>query len=155
MVIMSDQVATLILDADTVLLSPKIWLDSEGTQILCIANEYHLPYKKHIRKVFGGQNHLLSFTTHHQLMKRDSVKEIFGLNGDGLVDWLKLADFNESSATSDYETYGEWMVERNPKQVVFAKWNNVSAKINSINTSYAEILSDYSKYGSVSNHWYL
>ena len=155
MVIMSDQVATLILDADTVLLSPKIWLDSEGTQILCIANEYHLPYKKHIRKVFGGQNHLLSFTTHHQLMKRDSVKEIFGLNGDGLVDWLKLADFNESSATSDYETYGEWMVAQNPKRVVFAKWNNVSAKINAIKTSYAEILSDYSKYGSVSNHWYL
>jgi hypothetical protein len=155
MVITSDQVATLILDADTVLLSPRIWLDSEGTQILCIANEYHLPYKEHIRKVFGGQNHLLSFTTHHQLMKKDSVREIFGQNGEGLVKWLKLADFNESSATSDYETYGEWMVQRNPKQVVFAKWNNVSAKVNATKTSYAEILSGYSKYGSVSNHWYL
>jgi hypothetical protein len=155
MVIMSDQVATLILDADTVLLSPRIWLSSEGTQILCIANEYHIPYKKHIRKVFGGQSHLLSFTTHHQLMKRDSVREIFGLNGEGLVEWLKLADFNESSAVSDYETYGEWMVQRNPKQIVFAKWNNVSAKLNSGNASYADIFSDYSKYGSVSNHWYL
>jgi hypothetical protein len=153
--IMSEQVATLILDADTVLLSPKIWLDSEGTQILCIANEFHLPYKKHIRKVFGGQTHLLSFVTHHQLMQRDSVREIFGQNGEGLIEWLKLADFNESSSICEYETYGEWMVKHKPNQVVFAKWNNIPAKLNSGNASYAKILSDYSKYGSVSNHSYL
>jgi hypothetical protein len=105
MAIMSEQVATLILDADTVLLSPKIWLNSEGTQILCIANEYHLPYKNHIHKVFGGQTHLLSFVTHHQLMQRDSVREIFGQNGEGLIDWVKAADFNESFPISEYETY--------------------------------------------------
>jgi hypothetical protein len=155
MVITSDQVATLILDADTVLLSPRIWLDSEGTQILCIGNEYHLPYKEHIRKVFGGQTHLLSFVTHHQLMQRKSVRKIFGKNGEGLIEWLKLADFNESSSISEYDTYGEWMLEHNPNQIVFAKWNNVSAKVNATKTSYAEILSGYSKYGSVSNHWYL
>ena len=154
-VIMSDQVATLILDADTVLLRPRIWLNLQGTQILCIANEYHLPYKKHIRKVFGGQSHLLSFVTHHQLMQRDSVREIFGQNGEGLIGWLKSADFNESSSISEYDTYGQWMLERNPHQIVFAKWNNVSAKLNSLKTSYTEILSDYPKYGSVSNHWYL
>ena len=151
----SDQVATLIVDADTVLLSPKIWLNSEGTQILCIANEYHIPYKEHIRKVFGGQTHLLSFTTHYQLMQRDFVREIFGQNGEDLIAWMKAADFSESSPTSDYETYGEWMVMKNPNQVVFAKWNNVSSKRNSDNASYVEIVDDYSKYGSVSNHSYL
>ena len=151
----SDQVATLIVDADTVLLSPKIWLNSEGTQILCIANEYHIPYKEHIRKVFGGQTHLLSFTTHYQLMQRDFVREIFGQNGEDLIAWMKAADFSESSPTSDYETYGEWMVMKNPNQVVFAKWNNVSSKRNSDNASYVEIVDDYTKYGSVSNHSYL
>ena len=152
---MSDQVATLILDADTVLLSPKIWLNSEGTQILCIANEYHLPYKEHIRKVFGGQTHLLSFTTHYQLMQRDFVREIFGQNSEGLIEWVKAADFNESFSISEYETYGEWMIKRKPNQIIFAKWNNVPAKLNSNNPSYAEIVDDYSKYGSVSNHSYL
>ena len=151
----SDQVATLIVDADTVLLSPKIWLNSEGTQILCIANEYHIPYKEHIRKVFGGQTHLLSFTTHYQLMQRDFVREIFGQNGEDLIAWMKAADFSESSPTSDYETYGEWMVMKNPNQVVFAKWNNVPAIIKSGDTTYAEIIYNYSKYGSVSNHSYL
>jgi hypothetical protein len=155
MAISSEQVATLILDADTVLLSPKIWLDSQGRQILCIADEYHLPYKQHIARAFGGQTHLLSFVTHHQLMQRDSVREIFGQEGEGLIEWIKAADFNESSSVSEYETYGEWMVKRKPKQIVFAKWNNVAAKLNCGNSTYAEIVDCYSKYGSVSNHSYL
>ena len=155
MAITSDQVATLILDADIVLLKPKIWLDSKGTQILCIADEYHLPYKKHLQKVFGGQTHLLSFVTHHQLMQRDSVREIFGQNGEGLIEWLNLADFNESSSISEYETYGEWMLKRKPNQIVFSKWNNVPAIIKSGDTTYTEIIDSYSKYGSVSNHSYL
>ena len=155
MAITSDQVATLIVDADTVLLSPKIWLNSQGTQILCIAEEYHPPYKKHLRKVFGGQKHLLSFTTHYQLMKRDSIREIFGCDSEGLIQWLKLADFSEDSPTSDYETYGEWMVMKNPNQVVFAKWSNVPVSLNLGNASYAELVNEYSKYDSVSNHSYL
>ncbi len=155
MAISSEQVATLILDADTVLLSPRIWLDSEGIQVICIADEYHLPYKKHIRRVFGGQTQLLSFVTHHQLMQKDFVGEIFGQDGEGLIEWIKLADFNESSSICEYETYGEWMVKHKPNQIVFAKWNNVAAKLNSGNSSYAEIVEAYSKYSSVSNHSYL
>ena len=155
MAISSEQVATLILDADTVLLSPRIWIDSEGSQILCIANEYHLPYKQHIRRVFGGQTNLLSFVTHHQLMQRDSVREIFGKDGKGLIEWIKSADFNESSSISEYETYGEWMVKHKPNQIAFAKWNNVTAKLNSGDSSYAEIVEASSKYSSVSNHSYL
>jgi hypothetical protein len=88
-------------------------------------------------------------------MQRDFVKEIFGQNGEDLIAWVKAADFDESSPTSDYETYGQWMVMKNPNQVVFAKWNNVSAKLESDNASYAEIVDGYSKYGSVSNHSYL
>lgn len=155
MAITGEQVATLILDADTVLLSPKIWLDSEGTQILCIANEYHLPYKKHIRKVFGGEDQLLSFVTHHMLMQKDSAREMFGQDGELVIEWLKLGDFNESSAISEYETYGEWMLKHKRNQIIFAKWNNVSAKLNFSNDSYEEIVDDYSRFSSVSNHSYL
>lgn len=155
MAMTSDQVATLIIDADTILLRPKIWLNSQGTQILCISEEYHPPYKKHLRKVFGGQKHLLSFTTHYQLMKRDSIREIFGCDSEGLIRWLKLGDYSEDSPTSDYETYGEWMVMKNPDQVVFAKWNNVPVSLNLGNASYVELVNEYSKYDSVSNHSYL
>jgi hypothetical protein len=50
-VIQSTSVATLILDADTILLRPKVYLDSNHIQILSIADEYHLPYKNHQRRV--------------------------------------------------------------------------------------------------------
>ena len=88
-------------------------------------------------------------------MQRVAVREIFGQNGEGLIEWVKAADFNESSSISEYETYGEWMVKRKPNQIAYAKWNNVSVKLNPNNTSYVELVNKYSKYDSVSNHSYL
>jgi hypothetical protein len=154
-VIQSSSVATLILDADTILLRPKVYLDSNHSQILSLADEYHMPYKDHQRRVFAGINHQLSFVTHHQLMKRENVVEIFGNNGEGLLRWLKLADYSEGSALSEYDTYGEWMLRYKKTQVKFSKWNNVPAKINPSNVSYEEISHDYSLYNSISNHTYL
>jgi hypothetical protein len=104
--------------------------------------------------VFGGQSHLLSFTTHHQLIVRESIKEFFGRNGEGIKARLKLGDFIEGSPMSDYETYGEWMAMHNPNQVVFAKWNNIPMSLNPSTASYDELVNKYSKYGSVSNHSY-
>jgi hypothetical protein len=151
----SNHAATLILDADTILLKPRVWLNGDHTQILCVAAEYHLPYKDHQRKMFGGQSSLLSFVTHHQLMKGDTVKEIFGCNGAGLVQWLQFADYTEESALSEYDTYGEWLVTHHPSKIRFAKWNNVSAKVNNRNTTYSEIRDRYSQFHSISNHSYL
>lgn len=151
----SNEVATLILDADTILTKPRIWINRGETQILCIAEEFHLPYKEHQRKVFGGQNNLLSFVTHHQLMKKEAVKEIFGSNGDGLLNWLQLADYSESSAISEYDTYGEWLVAHRPHEIAFAKWNNCPVKITPQRNSYNEIADRYGQYHSISNHSYL
>jgi FkbM family methyltransferase len=153
--IKGEEVATLILDADTILLKPRIWLSSGGKQILCVAAEYHLPYKKHQRKVFGGQNNTLSFVTHHQLMKRDSLQTIFGQNGEGLPQWINLADFSESSAVSEYDTYGEWLISNRPNEIAFAKWNNFALRIDPNKYSYAEIQDKFGQYHSISNHSYL
>jgi len=151
----SGEVATLILDADTILLKPRIFLDAQGIQILCIATEYHSPYKEHQRKVFGGQNHLLSFVTHHQLMKRDTLRGIFGQNGEGLLHYINLADFSERSAVSEYDTYGEWILAHKPNEITFAKWNNFPVRINPSKTSYKEIQDKYRLYYSISSHSYL
>lgn len=153
--IKSEEVATLILDADTILLKPRIWLSSRGKQILCVAYEYHLPYKEHQRKVFGGQNNTLSFVTHHQLMKRDFLQKIFGQNGEGLLQWINLADFSEMSAVSEYDTYGEWLTSNRPNEIAFAKWNNFALRIDSNKSSYAEIQDKFGQYHSISNHSYL
>ena len=150
--IQSDEVATLILDSDTILLKPRIWLNREGIQILCVSDNYHLPYKVHQRKVFGGQNNILSFVAHHQLMKRDSLREIFGQKVEGLLQWINLADFSEFSAVSEYDTYGEWMFSNKPHEVALAKWNNAPVRIDPNKTSYVELQNTFGQYHSISNH---
>jgi hypothetical protein len=154
---LSAEVATLIVDADTILLRPKVWLDSKGRQILSISNEYHHPYKEHLRRMFGWKSYLLSFVTHHQLMKKESLIEIFGQDGEDITKWLKLADFSESSAICEYETYGEFMMKCKSDEIMFSKWNNISEKIffENGNLDYAKVKARYSKYGSISNHHYL
>jgi FkbM family methyltransferase len=154
-VLLSEEVATLILDADTILLNRKIWLDSDGRQLLCVGDDYYWPYKHHQRRVFGGRNHLLSFVTHSQLMKKGTLCEMFGSDGRGLLHWLREGDFSESSPVSEYDTYGEWISSNKRDEVVFAKWNNIPLKIDPKVTSYAKIIKEYGKYGSVSNHSYL
>lgn len=151
----SEASGTLILDADTILIQKRVWLDRNGRQVLCFGDDYYLPYKKHQRGVFGGENHLMSFVTHFQLMKKDVLLEMFRPDGSGLIRWLSLADANEGSSVSEYDTYGEWIVTHRPKEVIFAKWNNLPCKIIPSEISYAQTVDRFGKFGSISNHSYL
>ena len=156
MVALTSEVSgTLILDADTILLQKRVWLDRNGRQVLCFGEDYYLPYKKHQRRVFGGENHLMSFVTHFQLMKKDVLLEMFRPDGSGLIRWLALADANEGSSISEYDTYGEWIVTHRPKEVIFVKWNNLPHRIIPSEISYSQTVDWFGKYGSISNHSYL
>jgi hypothetical protein len=121
-VLMSQQRATLVVCADTVLTYKRTWLDSAGRQLL-LANEWFrslwtddvesfLQLKKSIP---------LSFITHHQLMQREIVAEIFGERGERLVDWATSA----SRRIAEYETYGTFLYEVYPKRAVVARFGNV------------------------------
>lgn len=154
-VMQSDVGATLILDADTILLSPKTWLDEEGRQVLCVSNEFHTPYKSHQRLMFGGQNCLLSFVTHHQLMQNRYLKEMFGNSGENLIKWLMLADFDEDSGLSEYDSYGEYVYSKKRAELVLSKWNNKFINKDLTDIDYLEIKSKYKDFCSISCHAYL
>lgn len=151
-VLRSDVTATLVIDADTVLVQPRIWLDGKGNQIVCIAEEYHFPYKQHQRRALGLEPSLFSFVTHHQLMKSDSVRELFGIEGHGILKWLSDADFTENSAISEYDTYGESIVTKQRRMVRFAKWNNLEIDYGFDQMNYKELASRYRRFHSVSSH---
>lgn len=155
--IKSDAIATLVVDADTILLHPKTWIDSNGKQILCLAEEYHEPYKVHQRKYLGIQSFPMSFVTHHQLMQRDLLRELFGQNGELLRGWLLDADFSNSSAISEYDTYGEYLMANKANQVVFSKWNNLAIKLvpESGDFDFPTLERKFCSYSSISNHSYL
>ena len=155
-VLSSEAQGTLVIDSDTVLLRPRIWLDVQGVQCLDIAFEYHPPYMDHLRHFLNMSIFPASFTTHHQLMKRDILQVLFGPHGDRLSEWIRTGDKFENSAISDYETYGQFAVARFSYQIKFSKWNNASGNFDLlVNRSYESIKKDYNLFSSVSFHSYI
>jgi len=99
--ILNETVATLILDSDTMLIQPKVWIDSHHRQLLEFSYEFHDVYKAHQETFSGSKGFLFSFVTHYQLMKKEAVIEIFGSKGEKLPLWLTSGDCSESSAISE------------------------------------------------------
>ena len=94
--------------------------------------------------------------THYQLMKKDVVTNIFGVNGEDLVSWISAGFTEELSPMADYDTYGEWMTLNRPREVRYTKWNNVPKKLDQREfESYEQIRRQFSIYSSISNHTYL
>jgi FkbM family methyltransferase len=155
-VIRSSTAASLILDADTLLLKKRNWIDSNAVQLLAIASEFHEPYKHHYKNFFGGPTLPISFVTHHQLMQKAFVQEMFGVDGIRLADWIKAADFSQASALSEYDTYGEWALANKSNRVRYTKWNNLPVRRDEIRgLTNSEIQAKFNLLGSISVHSYL
>ena len=156
MVNRSEQIASLVVDADTVLIKPRVWISSQLIQTLSISTDFHAPYKNHQKKFLTNRNLFFGFVTNYQLMQKSLVKQIFGVDLKLLSNWIKMADFKEHSPLSEYDTYGEFLVRQKPKSFVFAKWNNIESRINPYTDGdFEEILKQYNKYCSISSHWHL
>ena len=118
--------ASLILDADTLLLSPKTWLTSEGKQLLQVANEYHKDFMTHVFHYFQVPKKLkLSFVTHHQLMQTDVVREMFPHGARSLLDWWKSSTDSIGRDLGDYEAYGAFLAHHHPDRVAFGSFANL------------------------------
>ena len=125
-VLMSASPATLIVDSDTVLLSRKTWFEWDGRQLLQVANEFEDRYMSLIAEYFDITKSLpLSFVTHHQLMQKDIVEEMFPRGATSLLSWWKASLENEGSYLSEYEAYGSYLFENYPKRVVLGTWSNL------------------------------
>ena len=118
--------ASLILDADTLLLSPKTWLTSEGKQLLQVANEYHKDFMTHVFHYFKVPKKLkLSFVTHHQLMQTDVVREMCPEGPRSLLAWWKSSTDSIGRDLSDYEAYGAFLAHHHPNRVAFGSFANL------------------------------
>jgi FkbM family methyltransferase len=159
----SEKAASLILDADTVLLRRRTFLDHEGRQILSVSHERHDPYVRHARTIWSVPNRpSISFVTHHQLMQRDIVESMFGADGSGLAEWLSTADWQQQSAVSEYHSYGIWLTTEFPGRALLASWGNVAVPSRSlpdgyddVGLQYRRVRDAYPKAWSLSAHAYL
>jgi len=146
----------LVLDADTIILKPKIWINSMGTQILGISDEYHSPYAEHFSNFSGLPNPPWSFVTHHQLMQPRIIREFLNENDESIERYIKSALRNEHSSISEYHSYGTWMFYKHADSIIYSKWTNQSvSKVEGLNLELSEIKEKFPRACSVSFHDYL
>lgn len=164
----SESKGVLVVDADTVLTRPRVFLDSVGSQLLLPTWEYNPPYYRVFDRLGGSiagiNEHELSFISHHMMMQPVLVREMLNDLGAGSVDKLVTralasVDIDSSSQSPlcvDYELYGQWLSRSQPQNVRLGRWSNLGARRGA---SHVQSLRSgrFSKlgYASVSFHSYL
>ena len=159
----SSHKATLAMDADTVLLKPRRFFYGENQQLLVATHEYHTPYREHILRVWPKIYKLfeLSFVPHHQLMQKELVRSMFGEDEEGILRWLAYGNFSEGNPFSEYESYGQFLLNEMPRErYSVAKWGNASLSRSylhgvRIEDSQAYLIALLPNHFSVSLHSYL
>lgn len=159
----SDSQGVLVLDADTILLSPRVYLSTEDRQVLMPSNEYHQPYYNFLHNYgsyFGDLQD--SFISHHMLMQPKYARE-------ALEVWKNSIDLMADSVCENYdkfeknpfcvcfEVYAQYMVHRHNDKILLAKWGNLSVKRpDDFGISLKDITTYYSgKFHSISMHSWL
>jgi hypothetical protein len=157
----------LVVDADTALLTSRIWIDSNHRQVLCPTWENHAPYYKFLEKHGIPVNPPeFTFVSHHMLFQPMVLNEVLRLQGwdttQKIIESLMSStSTNENSPFSiDYELYAQYLYLHHPEKVVLEKWGNYEAKPRKSTASATEhaksvISKSLGKYASVSFHSYL
>jgi hypothetical protein len=125
-VLQSTEVGALMLDADTVMLSPKTFIRSDKRQLLQFANEYHADFMRHVLTHFGvPKKYRLSFITHHQLMQPEVVRRMFPEGSDSLLHWWKSSTDTSGRDLSEYEAFGSFLAHHYPERVAYGSFGNL------------------------------
>jgi len=131
-VMQSDSVASLVVDSDTVLKFPRVWVDGLGRQALSMGQECRQVPFLHTNKFLNITSRpLLSFVTHHQLMQKDLLQAIFPDGAESVGVWLRFADPKDEDGLTgfklnDYEAYGAFIHTHHPERTFLATWGNRS-----------------------------
>jgi len=157
----SSDPGVVLLDADTILTAPRVFLNYSGRQLLCFSHEFEQRYEDHAALVWGRRrrHHNLSYVTHHQLMQPHLLREMFP-DKAAVINWLELGDYSARSPISEYHSYGRWLVEHYPKKVAMGRWRNKTVEsfklpIDNPELALTQISKNYPGSLSVSLHSYL
>ena len=128
----SNSAGVLILDADTLLLRPRVLL-SGNRQILMSSLEHHYPYFEFLESLsphFRGMQ--TSHVTHHMLQQpevsRSILEEFCGGDISSLVRLIveRRTNSTASAVCVEYELYAQGIRLLYPERVLSAKWSNIS-----------------------------
>jgi hypothetical protein len=131
----SQQNNVLILDADTILLRKRNFVDQKGLQLLFPTDEYNQDYYQNLIQLFGLQttSHY-SFVSHHLLIQQKVLREIIQESKCTTINEFAGKIFAESDLTSnspfsiDYELYSQYLLLNFRDNVQLSRWANLSLK---------------------------
>ena len=121
-----------VLDADTILLRPKVWVDKHSRQLLMPTQELHQPYYDFLCSSSNVYKHPRnSFMSHHLLIQTKIFSEIFRMyNGSILNSLQKAFEFSSQAESSPfdlkYEIYSQYLLIKYPELIELQKWANLS-----------------------------
>ena len=154
----------LVIDADTILLNPRPWVDKNMKISLTPTDEANSDYHHFLNSIgVISRPPTVSFVPHHMFYDVQSfnilVESIDFVDSKSILLAIdRHADKSSSSPISiDYELYGQWMVSKNPSKVNLIKWSNLGisrskAKIILNSTLFTRFIAIF--YNSISFHDY-
>lgn len=138
----SNSQGLLIVDSDTILCKPRIWLVQNKEQLLVRANTIHQPYLAKLNNLgFPRIRKANSYVTHHMLIQPQILRCITENLGYGNYKELFKSALASSEKKTyadfslDYEYYGQGLVMFFPHLVHFGRFANLS-----LNKSQIEII---------------
>lgn len=128
--------AALVLDADTLLLKPTLFLDRAGRQVLHVSSEWQQSYYRFVAELFPMPAPPISHVTHHMILKPSVLQEIMTRYFDGSLYRLvtRAAVFSSAQETMspvsiDYELYAQYLRRFHPDAAVLSKFANLSVRL--------------------------
>jgi hypothetical protein len=154
----------LIVDADTLLLRQRPWLDTDSVQILTPSDEFNESYYDYLFHFdVCSRNPRYTFVSHHMLLQPKYLKEMISFTKwndvDGIIKSLVSYPFKnmESPFSIDYEAYAQYLSNRHPSAVKLTKWANLAVpRSSNLENQIPGLLEKYDGvYSSISLHAYL
>jgi hypothetical protein len=129
----------LVIDADTLFLTPTKFINENKQLLYSFSPEYHLPYFTHMNLLHKSlfKKSSLSGVTHHMIFNTYLLSELFNMvelyhnKGPFWKIFLEIVDKDhyDGSGASEYEIYFNYMLINHFDKISVRKlkWNNVSS----------------------------
>ena len=158
----SSSKGVLAVNSDTVILQPRLWLETDGKQELLVSWEFHKPYYKVLKKLDPTLSNIeFSLICHQMLFQPEIFRQILSeLNVDSISQFIGLvlenADLTQKSPFCvEFELYGQKILRKHPSKVTLNRFANLSVKLDTDVRMRHNQIREFivsGEYNSVSNH---
>ncbi len=132
----SDAEAVLVVDADTILLRKRKWINESGQQLLQPSEEFNSDYYSFLAQ-FGISKDPPEFSlvSHHMIIQPRILKEAVSKLGVKDVQEIpqvlknELVIRSESPVCVDYELYGQYMLNFRREDAFLEQWANIGIPV--------------------------